>query len=549
MKRQQSSQGGVPKRHCPAQQRQPFAPGMQGNQPQMSQLITSSSNSYQVQEIQAPQQPAQQQGYYRHTYNNNFNSAAFMQPNSMVNNFQIPQQFSHAHYSRGYFIPAPFTSTHFTQAPFARTAANQAPVTTAASTPGQLSPPMPSPATLTQAQSTCFDMSLDIASINDAIRFSVQHPGDMTGFYHTQQQPSQPRKPRQPQRVISPPVIQPNASKPPVNITASMLPNGTTPPPQNIPAKVPLQLPEGYELRAWVRKATNDLKDICCHQAKDARGVDLTQLGKPKPSKSLSPRPEPKISPVTHATPPLESAAPERPALPSPGGPGEVRPVAQPVAQPIAQPVVQPAARPAAQRKARPVIQPAAQPAASVNPVVSRPSNPAPPVDLGGLEAIKAFLDASKEEEAKAVKANKTDNSNSKPIDIPGPFDMTGYPAECYNNIRLPGCPFRAEAICIGGRYTLVRDRNGVERRKRWIMYGVRRPDSDDVEFKLVEPGSTIGEILKSPETQLQDVQLNCNFADMSPQMIVQWVRYLLAAVPRVDDAVVVWAPVPQSRP
>ncbi|KAI0906278.1 hypothetical protein F4823DRAFT_565928 [Ustulina deusta] len=174
-------------------------------------------------------------------------------------------------------------------------------------------------------------------------------------------------------------------------------------------------------------------------------------------------------------------------------------------------------------------------------------SDPVPYESLDyGLDAIKEYLELEEKREAEEAQ-QKQQREEEKAQQLTQAPEWVGdpsrYPAECYEDLRLPGCEFRAQAICVGLPGPEWFRKYGENRAYgRLVVYAVRQPGNDEVEFKLVEPGPSVQEVMQGPEIQFGDIRLNANFSDMNEEQVTRWSRYLLAAVPGIDDTTTMWA-------
>ncbi|KAI1174736.1 hypothetical protein F4777DRAFT_599231 [Nemania sp. FL0916] len=194
-----------------------------------------------------------------------------------------------------------------------------------------------------------------------------------------------------------------------------------------------------------------------------------------------------------------------------------------------------------------------------------------------------------------AAEVAAADKASKEYFEWPGA--PSEYPAECHANLRLPGCQFRAHAICIGtprlgypyaypypsqlcprlpqsqlpqprppahiqdqnhhaqGQNHHTQGQNQAPRPEpRKLVYATRASagnnnnnhnDGNDrasgVVFRLVPSGASPGDVDAAPQIAFVDVRLNANFEGMCELDVRRWTRYLLAAVPGVDDAVTMW--------
>lgn len=261
------------------------------------------------------------------------------------------------------------------------------------------------------------------------------------------------------------------------------------------------------------------------HVSRDAVGVDITKIGERRPSTLPTPSPEKKIqAPIVPPQP--DSAVPEsakdqqsrkRKREDHPEEVARLNSIDNPV-------VVDDLDDPAPEKLARPN--------SIDNPVI---------VDhLGGLCPVKEALERAKQDDA-TNQAEKGPEDKQAEVEWPG--DPSEYPAECSEPLRLPGCQYRAQGICIGSpRPEYWRDQGETRRPGLWVVYAVRRPQNDGgVGFKLVKPGSKIQEVMDGQDIQFRDIRLNVNFEGMDEKKVIHWSKYLLSAVPGLNDSITMW--------
>ncbi|KAI3325436.1 hypothetical protein HD806DRAFT_552731 [Xylariaceae sp. AK1471] len=121
--------------------------------------------------------------------------------------------------------------------------------------------------------------------------------------------------------------------------------------------------------------------------------------------------------------------------------------------------------------------------------------------------------------------------------------DPSEYPAECYEDLQLPGCQFRRRAICVGRpRDEWFRQRGQAKREGRVVVYAVPRPDKNGVEFRLKEVGSSVEEVEQNETVGFRDIELNSKFSGMDEHMVVRWSGTLLAEVPGMNNSMTMWS-------
>ncbi|KAI0188539.1 hypothetical protein F4808DRAFT_446208 [Astrocystis sublimbata] len=171
--------------------------------------------------------------------------------------------------------------------------------------------------------------------------------------------------------------------------------------------------------------------------------------------------------------------------------------------------------------------------------------------DLEGLGPMVQYLRDAKQQEAKEaweheqrkIAEREAERQQAKVFEL---YDGTsGYPAECYMHLQLPGCEHRAHAICVGRpRHELARDRyrslSLPSKDGRLLVYATCC-ENGGIGFKIAEAGSTPDEVLQGPTIDFGDIKLNADFSDMNEQKVVRWSRYLLAAVPGHNDTIPQW--------
>ncbi|KAI0195277.1 hypothetical protein EV127DRAFT_508807 [Xylaria flabelliformis] len=163
-----------------------------------------------------------------------------------------------------------------------------------------------------------------------------------------------------------------------------------------------------------------------------------------------------------------------------------------------------------------------------------------------GFGELSKHLRELEQQEAKAKMAQRekereeAEKQRAEAFEWPG--NPSEYPAECFANMRLPGCEFRAHAIYIGSpRPGLSLNRYNVHPKGRLVVYAVRQ-GRDGVEFKLVEPHSTPKQVMQASTIRFEDIKLSTDFSDMNEPKVIRWSRYLLDAVPGQNDSVTMWS-------
>ncbi|KAI0404769.1 hypothetical protein F4802DRAFT_615419 [Xylaria palmicola] len=169
------------------------------------------------------------------------------------------------------------------------------------------------------------------------------------------------------------------------------------------------------------------------------------------------------------------------------------------------------------------------------------------------LAPLVEFLESAEQEEASAKQPQQEDDERREAErqdgqEFPWPGDPSAYPAECCENLRLPGCEYRARAICVGTpQEEWLRSRGRGRGQRMVYVYAVRGPEGGGggggVEYKATaEPSPSPAELARAERIPFVDIQLNANFEDMDEKMVARWSRYLLAAVPGTDDAITTWS-------
>lgn len=255
-----------------------------------------------------------------------------------------------------------------------------------------------------------------------------------------------------------------------------------------------------------------------------------------------------KESQTTRAATPEVAAAPEVAATPS----AVVAPnaAASPEAVALPKPVATPKAT-ASPRAApdTPVQHPAQHPAPSAAPQADptpapaptpTPAEPAPAVPScgdPGLDIISAFLAQSAAEEAQqqqqaALAAQQEEEEAARhQQQQQTPYEAwhgnpSHFTAEQMEPMRLPGCEYRATAVCVGlpnAAWFEARAREAEAagtRRARWVVHAVRdAADQNGVVFRAAETGSTAQEVETAREIAFGDVNLNCYFEGLGEQV------------------------------
>ncbi|KAI0202087.1 hypothetical protein F4808DRAFT_421819 [Astrocystis sublimbata] len=130
--------------------------------------------------------------------------------------------------------------------------------------------------------------------------------------------------------------------------------------------------------------------------------------------------------------------------------------------------------------------------------------------DLEGLGPMVQYLRDAKQQEAK-----EAGEATGQVFEL---YDGTsGYPAECYMHLQLPGCEHRAHAICVGRpRHELARDRyrslSLPSKDGRLLVYATCC-ENGGIGFKIAEAGSTPDEVLQGPTIDFGDIKLNADFS------------------------------------
>ncbi|KAI0202086.1 hypothetical protein F4808DRAFT_421818 [Astrocystis sublimbata] len=152
--------------------------------------------------------------------------------------------------------------------------------------------------------------------------------------------------------------------------------------------------------------------------------------------------------------------------------------------------------------------------------------------DLEGLGPMVQYLRDAKQQEAKEaweheqrkIAEREAERQQAKVFEL---YDGTsGYPAECYMHLQLPGCEHRAHAICVGRpRHELARDRyrslSLPSKDGRLLVYATCC-ENGGIGFKIAEAGSTPDEVLQGPTIDFGDIKLNADFSDMNEQKVVR---------------------------
>ncbi|TGJ84593.1 hypothetical protein E0Z10_g4178 [Xylaria hypoxylon] len=494
MKRQQSFQDKPSKRRCPAQQ---LAMEAQGNQPQVNQWPSNSGQPWGY----FPQQPTQQH-YYYNTDNSSNNTTAFL-PNNCYGatgefasmqyapiQYTPPMQYCPMQFTPAQLPPAQLPSAQLPSARLARVQITPEQIKAFSShlnmtgggdyTSNNILPPHP-----THVPNYPVDRNITTQNIQPNISQFCPIPQPQYQF----EAPQQRLEPRRPFRCS---VDMPGM---PTGINATYNP----PIGGNIPGKVPIHIPEHYRPGSVAPAIKRNPS-----KSQDTYGVDLTTLHRPQPIVDLTTlsRPEPTVDLTTTGR-----------SKPTPQNEERTNTVSQ-----FQNP---PGSRENQQGKTNHLQRKTPDPYDGLGPIVDWLKVE----KQHEIESEKERIEKEREEAERLAQATQWSG------------DQSEYPAECYEHLRLPGCEFRAQAICVGSpRPEWLRAKG------RLVVYAVRRPNSDGVEFKLVKSGSSVKEVMESPEILFRDISLSGRFSDMDELKVAQWSRYLLAAVPGTADSLTMWA-------
>ncbi|KAI1274893.1 hypothetical protein F5Y07DRAFT_409637 [Xylaria sp. FL0933] len=565
MDRQQFYQGEAPKR--PHLSR-PLPTAVQRNQPQVGH---------------GPSNNPQLQGYIPryHDYNNpshsSNNNIAALPPNNVINSYGAPMMFAQAQLSPTLPMPTstqPAPAQPVPEPSFQLQHAEYNAITQGGgSVTGNIFPSHPAHTSNQQFQMNTTAQNQQSASRDYG---STQLPEQL----YTSQQPWTSHQ-----------------SQPAANNTIRLPFARNTPQPQqawNIPRQAPFPIPESYGTEPY-RPVTGRKRAA----TEDAVGVDMVQLGQPKRKKASKPRSKTKAASTavrgTKNTPvPVPKAVttstpvPETRATPIPNPHIKATPTLVPEIQaapasgpelvldfsptPETESITTPSLSSEVEAVVRildfePTPYSETKKSSYPTPATGKPLGPSPEVEAQpaviGLEtqvsrpgsynhlehnlgAIKDFITYEKHqaEEARQQKEKEEELARISQVTTQwAASDPSQYPAECYENLRLPGCEYRAQAICVGTPgFEWYLKQDGVHVGGPLVIYAVARPDGDGVEFKLTKPGSSMREVMESAAVQFSDIWLNEDFSDMSEKQVTRWTRYLLAAVPGVNDTITMWA-------
>ncbi|KAI1757594.1 hypothetical protein F4782DRAFT_546713 [Xylaria castorea] len=528
MKRQLSNQGDVlPKKHCPTRQ---FASQTQGLLPcvnQTNQYLYDKNKAY----GDLSEQPAQKSYYhnnnnysnpYGYYYNSNSNynytnitsndagsqNNGLLQENNIANGWNKPMQYNPlqfplAEHVSAQFAPVQCAPADFTSAPF---------------TSAQFAPAKP----------IDFNMTLGVNSTkNDSpISYHTRAPDLVSERVFPIQDPwnagvlrSSPQQPNQ--SVVNGQLSWPGSNQPGIGMTAV-----------SVNANMTQNGPDGR----------NNTSGVSFHLS--TFGALGTQVPKP-PKKRRRPtkREEPQgnndavdLVMMTTRTPKLSTLSSPTPRLSIPKLP------TQELLTPS--PVIKAPLAPVNQSIESSQLPDAKEPQGDIAKPCKAPDYEDTLED--GIGAIKEHLEllAQQETEDKRRQEEKEreEAEKKRTEEFKWPGNPSEYPAECFANIRLLGCEFRAHAIYIGSpRPGLLRDQYNVPPKGWLAVYAVRR-GSDGVEFKLVKPHSTPEEVLQASEIQFNDIKLSDDFSDMNEPKVKQFSRYLLDAVPGRNDSRTMWS-------
>ncbi|KAI0814044.1 hypothetical protein GGR55DRAFT_701782 [Xylaria sp. FL0064] len=565
MDRQQFFQGETPKR--PRLSR-PLPTAVQGNQPQVGH---GSSNNPEL------------QGYIPRYYNYNNpshssnNNVAALPPNNVINSYGAPMMFPQAQLSPTLPMPTstqpapaqlvPEPSFQLQHTEYNTITQGGSPVT------GNI---FPSHSAHTSNQQ--FQMNITAQGQQDASRdYSFTQLSEQL---YTSQQPWTSHQ-----------------SHPAGNNTVRLPFARNAPQPQqawNIPRQAPFPIPESYGTEPY-RPAIGRKRAA----TEDAVGVDMVQLGRPKRRKVSKPRsktkaastavrgtkntPIPIPKAMTTSTPVPETRTTPIPIPDSKATPtfvsniqGAPTPGPEPALDFAPTPDTETITTPSLSSEVEAIIRildfeptsyPEPEKSPYPTPTTEKPLGPSSEVEVQpagiGLEtearcpgaydhldynlgAIKDFITYDEKHQAEEARQQKEKEEELACISqVTAQWaagDPSQYPAECYENLRLPGCEYRAQAICVGTpSFEWFLKQDEVYAGGPLVIYAMARLDGDGVEFKLVKPGSSIKEVMESAEVQFSDIWLDENFSDMSEKQITRWTRYLLAAVPGVNDTITMW--------
>ncbi|KAI0449401.1 hypothetical protein F5B21DRAFT_520270 [Xylaria acuta] len=524
MKRQQSTRGSMlPKRHCPTRQ---FAAQTQDLMPstnQAGQYLYSGNQAYSHLPEQLAQQPAHNpycsnnnhNNPYNYHYNSNYNHAnstnnsvdsqnsnGLLQDNNIANSWNKPVQ-----YSPSQFTPAELTTAQFAPLQFAPAQLTSTPFTSAQFAPAQRTPTGPTDVgtglNMTPGVNF-FDSDIPLPypthapNLVSQVGFPMENSWDMSVLHNPPQQPNQP--------IVNGQLCEPKPNQPDVNVTAVSVGTAIT---QNGP-------------NGW-----NNTNGASLHLPR--RGVYGAQVPKP---------PQKRRKPTKRGESEVDSDFVDLVMMSTRTSKSSTSsPVVKVPLAPVVDQSTEPSRVPNSKEPNGDRVEPSVKPCEA-------PDNEA--ILEAGIGALKEHLKILEKQEAEVKRAreekkrDKAEKKRAEAFEWPG--DPSEYPAECFANMRLPGCEFRAHAICIGSpRPGLPRDQYKVPPKGRLLVYAVRQ-GSDGVEFKLVEPQSTPEEVMQASEIQFKNINLNVNFSDMDELKVIRWSRYLLDAVPGRNDSVTMWS-------
>ncbi|KAI8626237.1 hypothetical protein F5Y19DRAFT_230272 [Xylariaceae sp. FL1651] len=156
-------------------------------------------------------------------------------------------------------------------------------------------------------------------------------------------------------------------------------------------------------------------------------------------------------------------------------------------------------------------------------------------------EVIKSNNQETEAKQNQQMEEQKEFAGRTRGIEWPG--DPSRYPAECYEDLRLPGCEYRPQAICVGTlRHEWYQDQDQGQLNGSLVVYAVRPDENDVIEFRLAQPGSSLAEVRQNKGVQFRDIKLNGHFVGMDEEQVTRWTRFLLAAVPGTNDSMMMWS-------
>ncbi|KAI0415973.1 hypothetical protein F5X98DRAFT_388409 [Xylaria grammica] len=553
MKRQQSFHNMPPKRHCPSPQ------VTLGSREHQYQVSPWSSNGGQLQG-HLPQQPVEQSYYHSNNISNNIinngiNSSTNNSINHNINAFLPNNSFYGFMGGSAPMQHTPIQHTPVQHTPVQYTPIQYPPVqyppvqyTPQQYTPQQFTPHQFTPAQLESVTMTPYiefgngginnnTMSSCIPNIQNnsfETNYTTQNQHGVSQFCPVPQPPSRPGTEQrlwEPQQTFRCAANMPGTSAN-VNTTHSTHTGG------NIPNKVPIELPECYAPGPCILAVRGERPE-----SQDADGFDLTAIGRREPAAKS--KEQPKTGPIMkeEQRQPPQSHKPKNPqkpveekrrkttscqTAPEPGssqsGSGDNPPQSDSKDSPPKSDSENNLPRPGPKNNP-----------SSPNLTDNLPQSDLTYAHLGKLGIVAKWLDEQKlykalMEEERKEKEREEEEQRIRALQQLG--NISEYGANCCFHLPRLAPGSRILAIYVGSpRPEWIRAQGAADAGKRWEVHAMRRPRSNGVEYKLVESGASVEQMMESPTFRFSDIQLDTNFARMKKQTVAEWVLYLLDAM------------------